>query len=104
MRKLVLVIFLVVLLLTTGCAKPETPQEQYQKKVAVQLEETQKKIEALKAGFQAQLAELQKKEEAVKQDLAELKAAGGEAWEKAKEKLDKAVAELEKSFEKMKAH
>jgi hypothetical protein len=50
------------------------------------------------------MAELQKKEDAAKQELKEMEAATGAAWDKAKTKISGTMEELEKSYEKVKAH
>lgn len=110
MRRVTLAIFLTLLLIATGCgkAKAETAQEQFQKKAAAQIEEMQKKIDELKAKFNEkfneQMAELQKKEDAAKQEMEEMKAATGAAWDKAKTKISGTVEDLEKSYERVKAH
>ena len=115
MRKLLMVVIMATLMLTMGCAKTESPQAKYQKKAAAKIEAMQKKISEMKVkfksrmadmqkSFEANIAKLQKQEEAAKKELAALKSASGQVWEKAKEKLDKTAAELEKSIEKMTSH
>ncbi len=110
MKRMTLAIIMTLLLIATGygIAKAETTQEQFHKKTATQVEGMQKKIDELKAKsnekFHEEMAELQKKEEAAKQELKEMEAATGAAWDKAKTKISGTVDDLEKSYEKVKAH
>jgi cytochrome c556 len=110
MKRMTLAIIMTLLLIATGCgkAKAETAQEQFHKKTATQIEEMQKKIDELKAKssekFHEEMAELQKKEDAAKQEFEEMKAATGAAWDKAKTKISGTVEDLEKSYERAKAH
>jgi TolA-binding protein len=125
MKKVATIISLTALLLTTGCAKAETPQEQYQKKAAGQMEQLQKNIDQLKdtynhklaemhqlfneqmkkaqKQFEESMADLKKKQAAAKKELAELQKASGAAWDKAKAKMDQATADLEKAYDKAKS-
>ena len=85
-----------------------------QEKMEAQLKEWGARLEdwknkAAKAGAEAQaemnkqLDQLRPKLEAAQQKLKELKAAGGEAAEKVKEGSEKALAELQKTWEAVKS-
>jgi hypothetical protein len=110
MKRMTLAIIMTLLLITTGygIAQAETAQEQFHKETATQIEEMQKKIDELKAKssekFHEEMAELQKKEDAAKQELKGMEAATGAAWDKTKTKISGTVDDLEKSYEKVKAH
>ncbi len=58
--------------------------------------------EDAKEKFQGQFAALTEKKEAVAMKMEELQGAGGEAWEKAKQELDKLMAELAQLYEDIK--
>jgi uncharacterized membrane-anchored protein YhcB (DUF1043 family) len=124
-KKVAGIIAMVALVMFVGCAKSESPQEKFQKKATAQIEEMQKKIDKLKEAYDANSAEMRKKfdeqmaagkkhydeavadlklkEAAVKKELADMKSATGEAWEKAKEKMDIMTDEMEKAYEKIKS-
>jgi TolA-binding protein len=119
-KKLAGIISMLALVALIGCGKPETPQEKFQKQATAKLEEMQKNIDKLKGAYDAKIAEMRKKfdeqmaagqkhyedavaglkmqEAAAKKELAAMKSATGEAWEKAKEKMDKMVGEMEKTY------
>jgi altronate dehydratase len=125
MKKVAGIIFLAILLVTFGCGKSQTPQEKFQKKMTEQMEKLQANVDkltkayadktaAMKKQFQAQMDKAQKeyhdgmaalhaKQEAAKKELAALKSATGKAWEKAKVQMEKSAAELEKTFQDLKA-
>jgi uncharacterized membrane-anchored protein YhcB (DUF1043 family) len=125
MKKVLGIVFVAMLLITTGCGKAESPQEKAQKKVTGQMEQLQKNIDNLKKSYTDRLAEMQKKFDAqmakahkeysesmaalkqkqdeAKKELAELKTATGAAWQKAKVKLDKTVDDLQKAYDKAKS-
>jgi TolA-binding protein len=114
-----------VMVMLIGCGKPETPQEKFQKQTTAKIEEMQKKIDTLTGEYKAKVAELRKQfeekmvmgkkhydaalaglknqEAAAKKELAAMKTATGAAWEKAKEKMDKMTAEMEKAYEDLKS-
>jgi septal ring factor EnvC (AmiA/AmiB activator) len=125
MKKVLGIIFVAMLLITTGCGKAETPQQKAQKKVTAQMDQLQKNIDNLKKSYTDRLTEMQKKFDAqiakarkeysesmaalkqkqdeAKKELAELKKATGAVWQKAKVKLDKTVDDLQKSYEEAKS-
>ncbi len=113
----------VALMMFIGCGESESPQEKYQKQTTAKLEEMQKKIDHLKDAYNAKVSamrqefdnkmakvqkrydeavlDLQQKQTAVKQGLADMKSATGEAWEKAKVKMDNMTADMGKALEKI---
>jgi hypothetical protein len=125
MKKLTWIIAMLALVVLIGCTKTETPQEKFQKEVSVKIEEIQKNVDKLKEAYDAKVAEMRKqfdekmttgkksydeavanlkdKEAAAKKELADMKSATGDAWEKAKDKMQKTTAELEKAYENIKA-
>jgi uncharacterized membrane-anchored protein YhcB (DUF1043 family) len=125
MKKVAGIFFLAILLVTFGCGKPQTPQEKFQKKMTEQMEKLQTNVDKLKKAYTAKtaamkkkfqeqmdkyqkeyndgMAALKEKQEAAKKELAAMKSATGEAWEKAKAKMEKTGAEMEKTYEGLKA-
>ena len=125
MQKVAGIILAMALLIMTGCGTSETPQEKFQKKVSHRNGGDAKEDENLKNSYNAKLvemhkkfddqvvagqkqydeamADLTKKQEAAKKEMAGLKSATGEAWEKAKEEMGKITEELEKAYEKAKS-
>jgi hypothetical protein len=125
MQKVAGIILTMAWLIMAGCGVSETPQEKFQKKVSHEMAEMQKKIENLKNSYNEKLvemhkkfseeaaaaqkkyneamADLSKKQEEAKKEMAGLKSATGEAWEKTKEKMDKITEDLEKTYEKAKS-
>jgi TolA-binding protein len=124
-KKLVGIISMLALIMLVGCGKPETPQQKYQEQSTSKIEQMQKKIDKLKGAYDAKAAEMRKKfdeqmaagkkkyeeavaslnhqEEEAKKELAAMKTATGAAWEKAKAKMDKLTAEMEKAYENIKS-
>ena len=88
--------------------------KEYQEKMEAQLKDLTAKLEELKgkaakAGADAkaemnkQLEALKPKLDAAQQKMKELRAAGGETWEKVKEGSEKAMADLKKTWESIKS-
>lgn len=113
----------VALMMLIGCGKAESPQERFQEETTAKLQEMQKKIDQLKDVYNARVStmreefnnkmaqfkksydegvtNLKQKQAAAKQGLADMKSATGEAWEKAKVKMDKMTEDMSKSLEKI---
>jgi uncharacterized protein HemX len=92
-------------------AKTES-KEEYEKKIQAKLDKLDRQIEALKAkaaaeGAQAQrqlktqLKELDRQHQAAARQLDEVRAEGEETWQKMKPKVDAALDELEKAYQKV---
>ncbi|MEJ2671198.1 MAG: hypothetical protein P8168_03140 [Deltaproteobacteria bacterium] len=125
MKKLAAIISMLALVMLVGCGKAETPQQTYQKKATAKIEDMQKKINKLTEEYSAKVAEMHKKfnekmatgkksydetvaglkqqQAAAKKELAAMKSATGDAWEKAKAKMDKMMEGMEKTYEKVKS-
>jgi TolA-binding protein len=121
----IIIMVVVALMMLIGCGKSESPQEKYQNQTTAKIEEMQKKIEQLKDVYNAKvsamrkefddkmakftklydegIADLKQKQTAVKQGLADMKSTTGDAWEKAKVKMDNMIEDMGKAFEKVKS-
>jgi outer membrane murein-binding lipoprotein Lpp len=121
----IIITLVIALMMLIGCGKSESPQEKYQDQATAKVEEMQKKIEQLKDAYNAKasamqkefddkmaklkkhyddgMAELKQKQTTVKQGLADMKSATGDAWEKAKVKMDNMIEDMGKAFEKVKS-
>lgn len=89
-------------------------KEAYQEKLEAQIREWAAKLQEYKAKadkasaaakiqMYQQLDHLRAQKEAAQQELNELKAASGESWEALKAGSERAVAEMKKTWEEMKA-
>lgn len=89
-------------------------KEEYRRRVESKLKELDKQIDQLKARveksetkaraeFNHQIGELQKKKEVVRKGLEELKSASAEAWEMIKSRIDAALEDLEKSYDRIRS-
>jgi outer membrane biogenesis lipoprotein LolB len=60
MKKFTTILIMTFLLLTTGCAKSESPREKFQKQLDQQMQQLDQKLGELQAKFAAKLADLKK--------------------------------------------
>lgn len=85
-------------------------RDAYRKKVEAQLREWDAKMDQLQAKmdkaeadaqieYQSRLQDLRTKQAAAQQKLAELSAAGADAWKELQDGVDRATSELKKSME-----
>jgi uncharacterized protein involved in exopolysaccharide biosynthesis len=64
-------------------------------------EEFNNKRAQAKKHYDEAVTDLKQKQSAAKQELADMKATTGEAWEKAKAKMDKMTEDMRKALEKI---
>jgi hypothetical protein len=124
-KKIVGIISMLALVMLIGCGKAESPQEKFQRETTATIEGMKQKIDKLQDAYDAKtiamrkefdekmaaakkkyteaVASLKEQQAAATKELADMKSATGEAWEKAKEKMDKMSDEMEKAYEKIKS-
>ncbi len=87
-------------------------KEEYQKKAETELNELDHRIDELKAktekasakakaAMDQQMAELRKQQEVARQKLEELKGASASTWEETRKKLDAAIEELKRRYDRV---
>jgi len=93
-------------------AYAQRQKEEYQKKAEAELNELDHRIDELKAktekagakakaAMDQQMAELRKQQEVARQKLEELKGASTSTWEETRKKLDAAIEELKRRYDRV---
>ena len=93
-------------------AYAQQQKEEYQKKAEAELNELDRRIDELKAktekasakakaAMDQQTAELRKQQEVARQKLEELKGASASTWEETRKKLDAAIEELKRRYDRV---
>jgi DNA repair exonuclease SbcCD ATPase subunit len=96
-------------------AYTEQKKEEYQKQIEAKIKDVEKKMDEMEAKgkkmkgealaeWNRQMDRLQAQKKAATRKLDELKKSSGQGWENLKEGMNKAVADLEKSFHQMLSH
>jgi TolA-binding protein len=83
-------------------AEMEGQMQEIDAKIAELDEKTEMLGDEAKENFQEQIEALDEKKESIAAKMEEMKSLSGEAWEKAKQELDRLMAEFTQSYENIK--